>query len=352
MDSKYAFGVIETPGEKAKSPLPAPAYTIPYRDISAVVMDSAMVDLASMPREASARYLLRHQQVLEKVMASHPVIPMKLGTYVSSHAEAVDVLLSGYRDFKDTLSEIGDKAEFDVAAAWADLDSLIRQTAEESEDVREFKRNLASKKGGITTEDRMKAGYMVREAMKESGRKTAAVITSALAGIALAQRPHALMDDGMVLNAAFLVENGKRKRFDEALNGLDGAYRGRINFRCVGPLPAYSFYTAEIKKVGAGELDKAKKLLGFWDFPAYRHEIEKAYRRRARMCHPDAAGPAGRKGQVCPHTEIPEIEGDGESGGINGFTGINGAYKLLMECSGPGTRRREDGSVLIVRIRK
>jgi len=339
MEGKYAFGVIEAP--EARLPLPEPVYTVPYRDISAVVADSAMVDLASMPKEAAARYLLRHQQVLEKIMESHAVIPMKMGTYLSSHSEIVEVLLFGYRDFKETFSEIEGKVEINVAATWSDLDSIIRETGEESEEVREFKRKLMSKPAGITTEDRMKAGFMVRKAMEKKNRKTASEITGALSEIALAQRTHDLMDDGMILNAALLVGNRKRKRFDAILDKLDGFYRGRVNFRCVGPLPPYSFYTAEIKKVGPDELDKAKKMLGLWDFPVYKSVIEKAYRERALLCHPDVVQQFKRKGQTCVS---PEIESTEE------FSEINRAYKLLMECSAPEACHREDGSVLIIEI--
>ncbi len=347
MEGKYAFGVIEAP--EAKLPLPEAVYTVPYRDISAVVMDSAMVDFAAMTKEAGARYLLRHQQVLEKAMVSHPVIPLKLGTYVSSHAEVIDVLSFGYRDFKETFREIEGKVEINVAATWSDKDSIIRQTAEESEEVREYKKKLLSKPGGVNMEDQMNAGRLVRKAMEKRNRKTASGITSALSEIALAQRTHDLMDDGMILNAAFLVEHRKIKRFDYVLNRLDEAYHGRINFRCIGPLPTYSFYTAEIKKVCSGELDKARKMLGLRDYPVCKDEIEKAYRQRARMCHPDVIGHcietgekrARKKGQPCAS---PEVESTEE------FTEINRAYKLLMDCSASEACRREDGSVLIVRV--
>jgi len=342
MEDKYVFGVIETgqPGAgEAKLPLPEPVYTVPYRDISAVVMDTAMVDLASMPKEAAARYLLRHQQVLEKLTL--PVIPMKLGTYVSTYAEITDVLLFGYRDFKETFGEIEGKVEIDIAARWSDPDSIIKETGEESEEVQEFKKKLMSKTGGITIEDQMKAGCTVKKALEGRNKKTASEIAGAFSEIALAQRTHVLMDDSMILNAALLVRNNDRKRFDAILDKLDGLYQGRINFRCIGPLPTYSFYTAEIKKVGSGELDKAKKLLGLWDYPVCKNEIEKAYRQRARMCHPDVVGHTRRKGQICLS---PEIESTEE------FNEINRAYRLLIECSASGACHREDGSVLIIEI--
>jgi len=54
----------------------------------------------------------------------------------------------------------------------------------------------------------------------------------------------------------------------------------------VGPLPPYSFYTLEVKKIRFEDIDRARKRLGLDGF-ATRDEIKKAYQRLALTSHPD-----------------------------------------------------------------
>jgi hypothetical protein len=45
----------------------------------------------------------------------------------------------------------------------------------------------------------------------------------------------------MALNASFLVERAKLKKFDRRLEKLQAAAGHRLKFDCVGPLAPYSF---------------------------------------------------------------------------------------------------------------
>ena len=89
---------------------------------------------------------------------------------------------------------------------------------------------------------------------------------------------------------------------------------GRINFRCVCPLPPYSFYTAEVKKLPFNDIAWAKEKLEINDM-ATKEEIIKAYRSKANIYHPDK--------------NINSSDADGQ------FNEIFRAYKILCEyCDG------------------
>ena len=85
MEAKYIFGIIETDKEEFLGCCGFAAdkkvHTIPYQDISAVVSDSSFLDYTTLPKDQVARYLLTHQQVIEKLMDSYTIIHMRLGTY-------------------------------------------------------------------------------------------------------------------------------------------------------------------------------------------------------------------------------------------------------------------------------
>ena len=90
----------------------------------------------------------------------------------------------------------------------------------------------------------------------------------------------------MVLNAAVLIGRDEEARFDRLIDQLNGDHEDRLNFRCVGPLPPYSFATAEVLAVDAKELDAARQLLGLGESPR-PVEIKAAYRRLLQEVHPD-----------------------------------------------------------------
>ena len=95
------------------------------------------------------------------------------------------------------------------------------------------------------------------------------------------------------------------------LKKLDEEYKQKANFRCVGPLPPYSFATCQLKKVGYDEIDEARKLLGLGERTSLE-EIKESYRQFAQVNHPDK---------------------DPENGQLReDFEKVTRAYKLLTSC--------------------
>jgi hypothetical protein len=309
-------------------------YTIPYRDISAVVSDSLFVNYTTLPKDQVARYLLTHQQVIEKIMDSYTIIPMRLGTYAFNIKEVEEILLKGYAVFKDVFKKINNKIEIDVVATWSDL-SLIINDIGEREEVKELKENLMSKPGGVSVEDQIKIGSLIKNILDKEKEKLAMEIEPALRKCSIYSRWYDLMDDRMIFNVAFLIEKDKKAEFEKRLDELDEQYYKKINFRCVGPLPTYSFYTAEVKKISFEEIKWAKEKLGL-DNMAAKEEIVKAYRSRANLCHPDK------------NSDIPDAERQ--------FDETNRAYRILLEyCQGDACSFNEKGfsqNAIIVKVRE
>ena len=67
---------------------------------------------------------------------------------------------------------------------------------------------------------------------------------------------------------------------------LDERFAGALNFRCVGPLPPYSFCTAEVEKIDPQMLDAARSVLELPSAPSFQ-EVKQAHRRLVQQFHPD-----------------------------------------------------------------
>jgi hypothetical protein len=286
------------------------AYTISFQDIAAVVKDSEIVDYSHMPNDKLARLLVSHQQLIEKVMTKHTIIPMRLGTFVEGDKEVEQILVRGYRTIKDIFERVQNTIEVDIVATLSDFNSFLQEVSEE-EEIKTLKQSLLSRKGGVTADDQMKVGVLVKKHLDKKKETLANQIQTALGQIAQDSKAHDLMDDKMVLNTAFLIGRNRREEFEQKIDRLNDEFEDKLNFRCIGPLPPYSFYTLEVKKPQFEEIDWARRKLGLKSDFITANEIKKAHRRIALTCHPDK------------NPGVPDIE--------KKFDDMTKAYRILLD---------------------
>lgn len=286
-------------------------YTISYMDISAVVCSTEFIDYFHAPKEILARQLIKHQKIIEGIMSSgKTIIPMKLGTIVSDKSEVLYVLSKGYSLIKDVFKKISNKIEFDLVATWSDFNSILKELGEEKK-IKEFKEKLLANPKCVTIDNQMKIGAMISDGLVKKREECSQKIKDYLSDCYVDLKIHELLDGGMIINCAFLIEKLKQKDFDTKVEQLNAIFSDKVNFRCVGPLPSYSFFTVEIKKIPPKELDWARKKLGILNESIRLEEIKKAYHRAAFSLHPD-------KNPNSPGTEKK-------------FNDLTKAYKLLEE---------------------
>lgn len=312
---KYVYGIINSNKKLFLGPCGIGAceevYNIAYQDISAIVSDSEIVDYTHMLKDTLAMRLVRHQKAIEGIMPKYSIIPMRLGTFASDETELKDILHRGYNPIKDIWPKICDKIEIDIVALWSDFNSVLKEVSEEKE-IKEFKEALLVDPKGVTVDDQMKVGVMVKKALDKKREECAFQIQDALKTVSRNCKVHGLMDDKMVMNAAFLINTTQREDFDRIVEELNTKFNEGLNFRCVGPLPPYSFYTLEIKKMDFKEVDWARKRFGLNDLTG-KEEIEKAHRRLAFSLHPDK------------NPDTPDVERE--------FGDVTKAYKILADYS-------------------
>ena len=115
----------------------------------------------------------------------------------------------------------------------------------------------------------------------------------------------------MITNSAFLINRSKKENFERVIDQLDEEFNGMLNFKLVGPLPCYSFYTIEMKELNPDHIAEAKLELGLSE-ETTESEIKKIYLNKARLCHPD------------------NIEGKGNE---EKFQKISTAYHTILDYS-------------------
>ena len=135
-EGKHLYGVIREEEERdfgftGIGERQDKVYTIHHQDLAAVVSDSPPINYRLIPQEAVVRHLANHQYVIEQMMKTHSIIPIKFGTMAKDEEEVRQILKRGYAQFEQALEAMDDKVELEVVATWCDLDSIIKEIGAE-----------------------------------------------------------------------------------------------------------------------------------------------------------------------------------------------------------------------------
>jgi len=260
-------------------------YTVSHKNISAVVSDSEITDYNISLKATVAQYLLGHQRVIERVMEDFIVVPMRLGTFAYSKDELRYVLSKVYPMAKDIFNNIFGKTEIDVVATWNDFSAVLKEAGEEKE-IKEIKEKLSVSQAAITLDDQIKIGVMVKKALDKKKEECAGKIEKVLKTTSSEMKLYDLTDDKMVINTAVLIDKTKQEDLYREVEQLNAKFQEKLNFKCVGPLPPYSFCTLEIKRMDFKKIDLARKRFALEEI-ATMVEIKKAYKKLSLSLHPD-----------------------------------------------------------------
>jgi len=254
--------------------------TVCHDGLSAIVSDGSG-DI----HETTQEDLLAHNKVLEQVMKTHSVLPLRLGTVARSEPEVRAFLQKAHRPLRHALGQIEGRVEFDVEAEW-NGNEIFRVVEEQDEEVRKYKEHAVSAGKRVGPEEQVAAGIMVANAIARQRAQFAKAMEAELKP--WSERVSSLQDrtQQTVFNAAFLVQRERTKPFEEAIYRL-GDLHGRIlKFRYAGPLPCYSFVNLHVMMVEFQAVDEARRTLGLGEHVTLS-QIKQAYRKLAPQCHPD-----------------------------------------------------------------
>jgi hypothetical protein len=299
-------------------------YTIPYRDLSAVISDRRAVNYQTLRREEILRDLTIHQKTVEKIMEHFTVLPMKFGTLAPDGSAVIHILRQGYDSFWQTLAAIKGRVEVEVVTTW-DVKSIFQEIANE-EPIAQRKAQIATRAPAETMNERVEIGRMVKASLEARRENCRTTLLAALMDCADDMRVNPLPTDEMVMNVAFLVDRLGWQRLEDAVRELDRRFNGVLHFRLIGPLPAYSFATIEAKRLVPQHVQHARQLLQLPEWANLR-QVKAAYHRLARQFHPDS-NPGDLSAQM--H-----------------FDQVHQAYQVLVDCclsqlDGDGDQRAVD----------
>jgi hypothetical protein len=191
--------------------------------------------------EAARERALAHARVLRAAVEATPVVPMRFGIVFPDEESVRSELLE---ERHDALVRLLKKVEHLVQMTlkvYYDEDGLFAEIVETEPEIARL-RDVTS--GGDETETynaRVQLGELVTVAIERRQQQDAAEIVKRLNPRAFSSLMEPLEKELMVLNAPFLIERKLVGEFENAVEEIAEERAGVMNFKLLGPQPAYHF---------------------------------------------------------------------------------------------------------------
>ncbi|MEU3223338.1 GvpL/GvpF family gas vesicle protein [Streptomyces sp. NPDC006976] len=207
---------------------------------------AAVVSDAPPDLRARRRDLLAHQNLLMRLMDETPVLPMRFGMVAPDQDTVLRQLAAGEAGHLAALKQLSGCHEINVKALAAQ-DALADVVVEDGT-VRKL-REAARRRPGYEASIRLGEAVAAALARRASaaGRRVLRELTPRARAVAAGPEVQ-----GCALNVSFLVERGDSDAFLAEARRFAAAHRDHVELRLAGPLPCYSFVTAQARPAPVG----------------------------------------------------------------------------------------------------
>ncbi|MGI5348911.1 GvpL/GvpF family gas vesicle protein [Streptomyces sp. CA-250714] len=237
----YVYGIVHAarslPADVRGVGRPAAAVRLlPVGELAAVVSD-VPDDLRARRRD-----LMAHQDLLTRLGAEAPVLPMRFGMVADDAATVEQAVEAAAATHLAALERLRDRTEMNLKAtpAQSGIEALVRADAG-------VRRLLADVRRRPSYEGNVRLGQAVAEGL---ARRATQAVEQALPGLTALADGFVRGPDvpGCVLNGSFLVPKATEERFRAEVERFAATHAECVELSLTGPLPCYSF----VPQDGAG----------------------------------------------------------------------------------------------------
>lgn len=246
-EGHYIYGIIGTAQDRHFGPIGIGSrgdevLTIGDNDLGMVVSHHPLAKFT-----VSRENLIAHERVIEEVMKEFDsVLPVRFGTIASSADEIRNLLDRRSREFKNLLRDMDHKIELGVKGMWKDLKTIYKEIAVENKEIKRAQEEIRNAKGKKNLGAKIEVGKLVEDALARKKEKERDGVAEPLRRIAFDYKYNKTVGGEMFMNAAFLVDKGREKEFDNIMEELTDRHQSRIKLCYAGPLPVFNFVNVAI----------------------------------------------------------------------------------------------------------
>ncbi len=241
--NKYFYGIINEPDFKIFDVIginSSKVYSISIDKISAVVSDFGNDEIYPTRKNISI-----HATVQEFLMGKYTLLPAGFGVLASKN-EMLDLLQKNKESIANEINRLSDVIEVVIKVYW-DYNSEIKEIEVNNKEIVRIKSKI-NKTSSLLEKQNIKidAGKLVESLLLDKRNIYSDDIYSYFKNIALDSHKDSESGIENVLNASFLVKKADKDDFIKSIHKLDEKYNSKFNFKCIAPLPPYTFLNVEM----------------------------------------------------------------------------------------------------------
>jgi hypothetical protein len=221
LSSYYIYGIADFSKQvvlktKAIDPLAKP-YTIPFRDISAVVSRARFEEY-----DPSDDNVITHNSVIQELHRDYgcTILPMRFSTIAKSEMDVLKILSNGYVKFREKLRDLKGKVEMSVRI-YCDVPGF-RKTVASDRTVKKDPRSIV-------------------DVMRNRTIALASRLVDQLKPMSASHTLNELYFEDLILNATFLIDEKQMKDFVSRIKSYESRSGKDFRFEYSGPYLPYTF---------------------------------------------------------------------------------------------------------------
>ena len=144
------------------------------------------------------------------------------------------------------LRDMDFKIELSVRGIWKDMEVIFQELVQENKEIGKAKARLLHDQGKKNLAAKREIGRMVEKALQAKKKAETEKIVATFKRTAGDYKLNPFLGVEMLMNAAFLVDKGREKEFDNLMDDLSEENKDRIKFIYAGPLPVFNFVNLTI----------------------------------------------------------------------------------------------------------
>ncbi len=224
-------------------------YTLPYRDICAVVHDSPAEPYRSTDREVVNLWVLAHQRVVDEAWERWgTVLPLGFDTIITNREGAkpqeniAKWLQNDYDNLKSKMEKVRSKAEYGVQIFW-EPQVIVQNLTTTSPEISKLKEKIKSQSTGIAYMYKQKLENALKRELEAKAdqcfRDFYGRIRRHAVSIVVEKTKPGDQNTQMIMNLSCLLPRDKTAELGEELHRINSMEGFSVRF--TGPWPPYSF---------------------------------------------------------------------------------------------------------------
>jgi len=222
-------------------------YTIPYKDLCAVVHNCPTQPYESKDKKVVENWVIAHEETIEAAWKRlGTVLPSGFDAIIKANEEDPEEVVKAwlkedYQNLKERLNKVKGKVEYGVRVSW-DTKIITRELIEKEPELKRLEQEIKSKSKGVAYMYKQKLEKLIRGKLGKEAERCFKEFYEVIKGCTDEVKVEKLKKEDeprqMLMNLACLADKDDKTLGDELekINNREGFF-----VRFTGPWPPYSF---------------------------------------------------------------------------------------------------------------